>query len=258
MSLVRVQFDEGIALMTLDNPPVNVLSIEMANDIHEALLEVNQHDDTCALLVTGAGEKAFVAGGDIKEFPQFIEQNSAEQAANRFHETLQALHSLTIPTVAVMRGHALGGGCELALACDFRIVERHCLLGFPEITLGVFPGAGGTQRLARLVGVARAKRLILTGESIGAEQALAIGLVDEVAETSAGLVIAKKFVTAFQDKSRVALRMAKQAIDGGLDCSLADGLKLEARLFGQIFQSADAKEGVSAFLQKRRPIFTHQ
>lgn len=258
MTLVHLEIDDGIALLTLDNPPVNVFSVQMGKDLRAAVAEIERTGNVYTVVVTGAGEKAFVAGGDIKEFPHFFEQDSAAQAATVFHDALQALHSIAVPTVATIRGHALGGGCELALACDFRIAEQHCKLGFPEITLGVFPGAGGTQRLSRLIGVARAKRMIFTGEPIQALEALSIGLVDEVTEQGNGMEATKRFLTKFADKSRVALRFAKQAIDGGLHLSLDEGLKLETQLFGEVFRTADAREGVAAFIAKRRPTFTHQ
>lgn len=258
MALVKLAFDEDLCLVTLDNPPVNVLSLQMARDLRAALSDIAARTDVSAVIVTGAGSKAFVAGGDIREFPEFIANGTAKQAALEFDEVLQRLHQLPLPTIAAIGGHALGGGCELALACDFRIAEMQVRLGFPEITLGVLPGAGGTQRLPRLIGVARAKRMILSGQPVSAAEALQIGLVDEVVGQGEAIPAAKRFADLFRGKSRIALRLAKRAVDEGLEHTLAEGLALEAERFGEAFTSEDALEGVTAFMEKRAAQFRHR
>jgi enoyl-CoA hydratase len=258
MGNVHVQIDDGVAILTLDNPPLNVLSTEMGQKILEAVERIEQDDTVFAVIVTGAGERAFMAGADIKEFPKFIEDGNAEQMALAFDEVMNRLQRLPKPTVAALNGITLGGGCELSLACDFRIAEQQVVIGLPEIKLGVFPGAGGTQRLARLIGPSRAKELIFSGDPIPAETALQIGLVNRVVPTRCALSAAREFVEKFREKSRVAIARAKQAIDGGLDLPLEEGIRLEARLFGEAFGTEDAKEGITAFIEKRPPRFVHR
>lgn len=258
MELVHLSTEEGIATITIDNPPVNVLSREVARQLDAKIEAIEKDASVFAVIVTGAGKKAFMAGGDIKEFPQYIDEGIAEEAALEFDEILTRLGLLPVPVIAALQGHALGGGCELALACDFRFAEPGCLIGQPEITLGVLPGAGGTQRLPRLIGFSRAKRLVLTGEPISAETALRWGLVDEVVGTGEVLSEARKFAKVFTTKSKVALRLAKQALVEGIEQSLAEGLRLEAKLFGDALASDDAKEGIAAFMEKRAPRFTGQ
>jgi enoyl-CoA hydratase len=258
MGNVHVQVDDGVAVLTLDNPPLNVLSTDMGQKIREAVERIEQDDAIYAVIVTGAGERAFMAGADIKEFPKYIENGNAEAMALAFDEVMNQLQRLPKPTVAALNGITLGGGCELSLACDFRIAEQQVVIGLPEIKLGVFPGAGGTQRLARLIGPSRAKEMIFTGEPISAETALQIGLVNRVVPTGSALSAAREFVQVFRERSLAAIARAKQAIDGGLDLSLEEGIRLEAKLFGEAFRTEDAKEGISAFIEKRAPRFVHR
>ena len=255
MPMVYFEINDGVATLLLNNPPLNVLSIEMAHRIREAVLAVAEKPEVFAVLVTGTGGKAFMAGADIKEFPSYIENHSAESMAQMFDETMMDLANLSQPTIAVLNGVTFGGGLELALACDFRIAESHAQLGFPEIKLGVFPGAGGTQRLPRLIGLSRAKEMILTGSPVTAEQAWSMGLVNRVVTVGEGLKAGREFSQLFARHSKVALARAKRAMNEGLDLPLAEGLQLEARLFGEAFQTLDAKEGVTAFIEKRDPVF---
>jgi enoyl-CoA hydratase len=257
MGNVRVEVENGIAIMTLDNPPLNVLSIEMGNQIGEAISQVEHDDNVFAVVLTGAGDKAFMAGADIKEFPRYIEENIAEEMALAFDGTMTRLDKLGKPTIAALNGMTLGGGCELALACDFRVAEEQVVIGLPEVKLGVFPGAGGTQRLPRLIGASRAKELILIGEPISAAEAYRVGLVNRLVPSGRALAVALEFAGVFRQRSLAAIRSAKQAIDEGLELKLEDGLALEARLFGKAFDTHDAKEGITAFIGKRAPKFTH-
>ncbi|RIV29204.1 enoyl-CoA hydratase [Alicyclobacillaceae bacterium I2511] len=257
MTTVRIEVNDGLATLLLDNPPLNVLSIAMAHKIREAVAWVSGQSYIFAVLVTGVGSKAFMAGADIKEFPSYIKNDNAENMAQLFDEVMTELANLSKPTVSVLNGLTLGGGLELALACDFRIAEAHAQLGFPEIKLGVFPGAGGTQRLPRLIGLSRAKEMIFSGDSIGAQQALSVGLVNRVVATGDGLQAARAWVQPFAQQSQVALARAKLAMNEGLDLPLTDGLHLEAQLFGEAFRTEDAREGVSAFIEKRVPVFRH-
>ncbi|WP_245632822.1 enoyl-CoA hydratase/isomerase family protein [Alicyclobacillus kakegawensis] len=258
MAQVHMETRDGVAVLTLDNPPLNVLSAEMGDKIRAEVAQVAAAEDVFAVVVTGQGERAFMAGADIKEFPQYVEQGIAEEMALRFDETMNQLSRLGKPTVAALNGVTLGGGLELALACDFRIAEQHIELGFPEVKLGVFPGAGGTQRLPRLIGPSRAKELILTGQAIGADTALQIGLVNQVVPRGQACARAVEFLQVFRERSQASLRLAKMAIDQGLDGSLESGLRLEAKLFGQVFETEDAREGITAFIEKRKPVFRHR
>lgn len=258
MGLVALEVSNGIAQVSFRHPPVNALNREMGKQLGEVVDEVAERDDVYAVILTGEGKKAFIAGGDIKEFPSYQHPNIAEDVMLEFHRTLTSLHNLPMPTIAAICGHALGGGCEVALACDFRIMERQCHIGLPEITLGIFPGAGGTQRLPRLIGEAQAKRLILSGKPVTADEARRMGLVDEVADEGTGLERAVAFAAPFESLSRVAMRRAKHAIQEGLNLPLAEGLKLEARLFGEAFDTEDAQEGVQAFMERRKPQFRHR
>lgn len=255
MALVNVEYNHRIAIITLNNPPMNVLSIDLATQLDEAVDAISERGDIIALIITGAGERAFMAGADIKEFPRYIDEGIAEEMALNFDLLMTKLQRLPIPTIAALNGITLGGGCELALACDFRIAEEQVQIGLPEIKLGVFPGAGGTQRLPRLIGMSRAKELIFTGEPIGALQAKEYGLVTRVVPEGEGLQAALDFAGIFRNRSRVSLGMAKQAIEEGMELNLERGLTLEARLFGKVFDTHDAKEGIEAFMAKRKPKF---
>jgi enoyl-CoA hydratase len=258
MGTVHIEKRDGVAILTLDNPPLNVMSIDMGRQISDALDVVATDDEVFAVVLTGAGDRAFMAGADIKEFPRYLEEDIAEQMALEFDNTLTKLSRLGKPTIAALNGLTLGGGCEVALACDFRIAEEQVSIGLPEVKLGVFPGAGGTQRLPRLIGAAKAKELILTGEPVSASEAYRIGLVNRVVPTGQALSASLEFAAVFKARSLQSLSRAKQAIDDGLDMSLEEGLRLEARLFGEVFRTEDAKEGIQAFIEKRPPNFTNR
>jgi enoyl-CoA hydratase len=258
MGNVRVEVKDKIAILTLDNPPLNVLSIDMGRQIDTAVRQVEHDDNVVAVVLTGAGDRAFMAGADIKEFPRYIDDHIAEEMALVFDETMTRLQNIGKPTIAALNGMTLGGGCELALTCDFRIAEEQVFIGLPEIKLGVFPGAGGTQRLPRLIGASRAKELILVGEPISAKEAYRIGLVNRLVPIGQALEAACTFAGVFRERSLAAIRSAKTAIDGGLELDLQDGLKREARLFGEAFETHDGQEGIRAFIEKRAPNFTHR
>ncbi|MEY2462397.1 MAG: hypothetical protein QOH64_535 [Acidimicrobiaceae bacterium] len=244
-TLVQVErHDDGVALVRLDNPKVNALSTELLRQL-EAAAQMLTDDPPGAVVFTG-GDKLFAAGADISEFGG---PDEAREVGGQFLRTLGAVADIPRATIAAVSGFALGGGCELALACDFRIVADRAKLGQPEILLGIIPGGGGTQRLARLIGPARAKDLIFTGRQVGAEEALRIGLVDEVVPHAELHERALAKAAELAKGAVLAQAMAKRAIDRGLDITLNGGLDLEQQLFVEVFTTEDAKTGVRSFLE---------
>jgi enoyl-CoA hydratase len=252
MTVHLTRIDE-IAILTLDRPEaLNALSFSLLRDLAAALDEI-AGSDVRALLITGAGARAFCAGADIRELMGRSLQAAREGAAYG-QATFAKLDSLPMPSIALVNGYAFGGGLELALACSFRIAAPTAKLGLPEIKLGLIPGYGGTQRLPRLIGEARALDMILTGRTVAAAEALAIGLVSRVAEGD--LVEAgKSFAREMTGYSLPALRLARDAVHRGLQTTLHEGLAIEADLNTLAFQTTDAAEGMTAFLEKRKPAF---
>lgn len=244
-----------IATIRLDRPPMNAINAQLRQELQAAVVEATE-DATIRAVVVYGGEKVFAAGADIKEMVATSPADMAEWAA-ALSQTLRALERIPKPVVAAINGYALGGGCEIALACDWRVASAEAKLGQPEISIGVIPGAGGTQRLTRLVGPARAKDLILTGRMVDANEALAIGLVDQVVPAGESVYeAAVALVRRYADAPALAVQAAKQAIDEGQDLPLDRGLELETRLFVGLFGTADQVEGMTAFVEKRRPRFT--
>jgi enoyl-CoA hydratase len=245
---------DGVAVIRLDNPKVNALSTELLRQLESAATALRD-DPPGAVVVTG-GDRLFAAGAEISEFrsaedpSQVISRAEAELIGQHFLRALNAIADIPRATIAAISGFALGGGCELALACDFRIASEKAKLGQPEILLGIIPGGGGTQRLARLVGPAKAKDLIFTGRQVRADEALAIGLVDEVVPHEEVLDRALDKASALAGGAVAAMGLAKRAIDRGLDITLNGGLDLEQQLFAEVFTTDDATIGVQSFLEK--------
>ena len=258
--LVKLSKEEGIAIITIDNGPMNVLSQEVVRQLGIVCDAIAEEPEVVVAIVTGAGERAFMAGADIKEFPASMKLTEEEMldGSLRTHEILNKLDYLNKPTIAALNGLAFGGGCELAMLCDIRIAEEQALLGLPEIKLGLFPGGGGTQRLPRLVGEAKAKEMMFTGDPITAQIAKEIGLVNQVVPKGEALQVAKKMAQTIAQKSLPALSLIKQAVDRGVEVSIEEGLKIEAQLFAKVFQTEDIKEGVAAFIEKRPANFKHR
>lgn len=241
--LVRVERrDDGVAIVRLDNPPVNALSGAVLEELRLAA-EALTDDPPGAVVVTGA-DRVFAAGADLDELRG---PDDASRLGALFLGALGALADVPRATIAAVDGYALGGGCELALACDFRIASERARLGQPEILLGIIPGGGATQRLARLVGPARAKDLIFTGRQVRAADALALGLVDEVVATEQLHARALARAAELARGAVVAQGMAKHAIDRGLDITLGGGLDLEQQLFVSVFSTDDARAGLASF-----------
>lgn len=246
---------DRVATVTINRPDKrNALNAVVRHELIDALDQLRTDDDARVVVLTGAGEKAFVAGADIGEFAERtpLEQREAMQGRRVFDE----LAAFPKPTIAMINGFALGGGCELALACDIRIAARSARLGQPEIRLGLIPGGGGTQRLPRIVGTGTALRLILTGDLIDAAEAHRIGLVDMLVEDVDLSTRTYELARAMAAHSPVALRLAKNAVSAALEAPLSAGLAHERELFITAFASEDRREGVNAFLEKRAPEFT--
>jgi len=242
---VRVErHDAGVAVIRLDRPKVNALSSALLEQLQEAAEELTA-DPPGAVVVTGS-DRVFAAGADIAEFGGPVE---ARRIGGRFRDALGAVAAIPRFTVAAVTGVALGGGCELALACDWRICADNARFGQPEILLGIIPGGGGTQRLARLVGTARAKEIILTGRQVGAEEALRIGLADEVVPAAEVLDRALAKAAELAAGPVVAQGYAKAAIDEGIETTLAWGLDREQELFERVFETEDSQTGVRTFLE---------
>ena len=235
--------DDGVAVVRLDNPKVNALKGDLIAQLH-TLAKQLQADPPGAVVVTG-GERIFAAGADISEFGGADE---AGPITRNIHEALDALAAVPRLVIAAVAGYALGGGCELALACDYRIASTKAVFGQPEILLGIIPGGGGTQRLARAVGAAKAKELMMSGRQVGADEALRIGLADEVVEHEQLHERAYALAAELARGAVVSQGLVKRAVDDGLSRSLADGLLLERELFVDSFRTEDSQIGVKSFL----------
>ncbi len=253
---VRVEIDGPFATVTVDRPrSLNALDASTLQELEKAAGDLAGRADLRGVIVTGAGEKAFVAGADIAAM-QGMSAGEARQFGALGHRAMDAIAALPVPVVAAVNGFALGGGCELALACDFIYASENAKFGQPEVSLGIIPGFGGTQRLTRLVGRARAKELIFTGDMIDAAKARDIGLVLEVVPLPKLLGHARAALERMAKKGPLAVRRAKEAIDRGADEELAEGNRIEQEVFSDLFDSADRREGMKAFLEKRPPAFT--
>jgi enoyl-CoA hydratase/carnithine racemase len=251
---VRLEIADGIGTIRLDRPPMNALNTAVQEELRVAAHQATEDPAVRAVIVYG-GEKVFAAGADIKEMSAMSYVDMAARAV-ALSGAFDAVARIPKPVVAAITGYALGGGCEIALACDWRVASAEAKLGQPEITLGIIPGAGGTQRLSRLVGPARAKDLIMSGRMVDATEALAIGLVDRVVPADEVYSAAVELVNRYTTGPAVALRAAKLAIDGGLEMDLASGLAWESQLFAALFATDDRTEGMDAFVNKRKPNFT--
>jgi enoyl-CoA hydratase/carnithine racemase len=244
---VTLEVEAGVGTIRLDRPPVNALNNQVQAELAEAAAQAAERDDVRSVILYG-GQKSFAGGADIKEMAakSYVEMVTFGSALSA---SLTALAEIPKPTVAAVTGYALGGGLELALTADRRIAGDNVKLGQPEIQLGIIPGAGGTQRLARLIGPSKAKDLIYTGRTVKADEALALGIVDEVVAPDDVYSAAHKWAAQFANGPAVALRAAKAAIDGGLDGDLRSGLKLETQLFTALWATEDQANGMRSFVE---------
>ena len=243
---VRLEVDDGIGTIRLDRPKMNALNLQVQNEVKEAAEEAAVRSDIAAVIVYG-GERVFAAGADIKEM-EVMSYTDMATHVEALHAYALAVTKIPKPTVAAITGYALGGGCELALSCDFRIVGESAQMGQPEVLLGVIPGMGGTQRLARLVGASRAKDLIFSGRFVSSDEALAIGLADRVVPDEQVYAAARYWMHSFVGGPAFALRAAKEAVDRGVELDLDGGLALERVLFSSLFATEDRAIGMSSFV----------
>ena len=249
------EIEDNIALITFNRPKaLNALNDALIGELSDALDDISDNADIRVLILTGAGDKSFVAGADITELAKF-NPLEAKLFSEKGHAAIFKLQALSIPVIAAVNGFALGGGSEIALACDFIYASENGKFGLPEITLGIIPGFGGTQRLPRLIGQNVAKELIFTGKMIAAEEAKELGLVNRVFPADALMDHVRKTAQAIASRGRVSLRAAKQAINRGLNVDIATGCQIEVEAFSLCMTSPDAKEGTSAFLEKRKAEF---
>lgn len=252
---VKLTKEDRVAILTIDNPPVNMISVSVVNDLRSALEEAWGDDDVKVIVVTGGGQMVFVAGADINAIMHLNTPAEAKEVLMQVHELFQRIENSSKPIIAAINGHCLGAGNEMAMACHIRIANNRAMFGQPEIGLGIIPGFGGTQRLSRLVGKAKALELILTGDRITGAEAASIGLVNkavpgtEVMKTALGL--AKK-IASF---GRPSITAAVEAVNVGLTVSLPEALEIEADKFSSLVETEDMREGLSAFLEKRQPKF---
>jgi enoyl-CoA hydratase len=249
-----VEKEEGIAIVKLNRPPVNSLNAKAYDEIYDAFCELEKDDSVGAIVVTAAGEKAFAAGLDVKDvagksIPDYFAFGRISRGC------LDKVAGIHKPTIAAVFGFVFGGGCELALACDLRIASPDASIGCPEINLGIIPGSGGTQRLPRLIGVAKAKELLFMGDTVSGDEAYRIGLVNKVVPKETLLNEAKTLAKKLASKPKVAMSILKQAIDNGMEMDLATAITYENDCFTITYVSEDGREGFQAFIDKRKPTF---
>lgn len=248
------RLEGGVALVTVHRPPVNALNRQVLAELGDAVAALDGESGVHAVVITGGGEKAFVAGADIAEMKEMTPAEAAE--FSRFGQSVfTRIKRLEQPVIAAVNGHALGGGCELAMACDLRVAAENAKFGQPEINLGIIPGFGGTVRLTRLVGPAKARELVLTGSPISADEALRIGLVNRVVPQGAVRSSALDWARELAAKPAAAIALAKASMREGWDLPVDAALEAEAAHFSDAFETHDQKEGMAAYLEKRKPEF---
>jgi len=256
---IRIQTDQAVAKVILNRPPANALDLDLVEEFHRVLDRLEKMKEARAVLILSEVEKAFIAGADIKmmharegeELVRFM-----DNYISRLQQVTSRFEALPQPTIAVINGHALGGGLEFALACDFRFMSRgKGMVGLPETSIGLFPAAGGTQRLSRVIGKARALELMIMGKAVSADEALTIGLVHRVYEPETLRAESLKFAAELAGRASLAIAAIKKCVRVGLDLPIQDGLKLELKEFLEVLRTGDVREGLDAFVNKRKPQF---
>ena len=246
--------DGGVVTITIDHPPLNVLSAQVGRELGEALDQIDDDPTASVVILTGSGDRAFAAGADIREL-QRLSGSDAEEMTHRWHRLFRRIEGFKLPVIAAVNGVALGGGCELAMACDLRYASEKARFGQPEINLGLVPGWGGTQRLPRLIGRGRALELMMTGDMFDTAEAHRLGLVNRVTAPEDLMETVGELAGRMAAKGGVALASIKTCVNEGLDQGLDEALALEAREFGAVSSTEDKAEGIAAFLEKRPAAF---
>lgn len=250
--------DGSIVIITVNRPDkLNAIDKQTATELLEAFRNLDERDDVRVIILTGSGDRAFIAGGDIAAMSQMTLQEG-EKFVYLGHELTKTIERSNKVVIAAVNGYALGGGTEIAMACDIRIASERARFGLPEVTVGLFPGWGGTQRLGRLIGKGRAKELIFTGDRLEAEEAYRLGLVNKVVPGAELLNYTRQMAERILANSQYAIRQAKKALNEGLDVSLDQGLVIEAEAWLVNFSTADRVEGLKAFVEKRKPVFKNE
>ena len=255
---IKVKLEENVAIITVSRPPenkVNVLTPQAMSELNEAIDAVTKDDQIRVAVITGEGPYTFIAGADIKEIAKIQTKDQAIDLVKKGQNVLNKIENLEKPVICAINAICLGGGMELAMACHMRIASDKAKFGQPEVLLGIIPGFGGTQRLLRLCGPAKARELILTGDQISAKDALDIGLVNQVVPDGRLLKEAVGLAKKIASKPQIAVKLIMRAIKEGVEMNLPGGLELEGRLFGDVCETEDMKEGVRAFVEKRQPKF---
>jgi enoyl-CoA hydratase/carnithine racemase len=247
MEFVSIDVTDGVAVLRLDRPKMNAISVQVQADLREAAAELGERDDVRAVVLWG-GERVFAAGNDVKEMADLTYSDMVKVSASVSSATT-AIARIPKPVIAAVNGYALGGGCELALAADLRFAAEDAVLGQPEVLLGIIPGAGGTQRLSRLVGTARAKDIIFTGRFVKADEALRIGMVDRVVPADRVLEESVAYAAQFRNAAALAIRAAKECIDRGSEVDLDTGLEIERQQFAGVFATEDRTHGITSFVE---------
>jgi enoyl-CoA hydratase len=256
MNNLKLEFEGAIAVLTISRPAaMNALNSETLNELNEALTQIEQNTDVRAVILTGGPDKkgnefkSFVAGADIGEMST-LTKAEGEAFGKKGNDVFRRIETFPVPVIAAVNGFALGGGCEIAMSCDIRICSENAIFGQPEVGLGITPGFGGTQRLARVVGVGKAKEMIYTARNIKADEAYRIGLVNNVYPTEELMPAAKKLASIIAANAPIAVRACKKAINDGLDAAMDDAIVIEEKLFGSCFETEDQKAGMGNFLEK--------
>lgn len=251
MEFITYEVEGAVGTITINRPKaLNALNSQVLDELNEVIDAVDLDTVRC-LILTGAGEKSFVAGADIAEMSS-LTKAEGEAFGKKGNDVFRKLETFPIPVIAAINGFALGGGCEISMSCDIRICSENAVFGQPEVGLGITPGFGGTQRLARTVGVGMAKEMIYGGRNIKADEAYRIGLVNHIYPLEELMPAAKKLAATIAKNAPIAVRASKKAINDGLDAAMDDAIVIEEKLFGSCFESYDQKEGMAAFLEKRK------
>lgn len=254
---IRYEIEDGVAVVTLDNPPLNLVTLELTRALEATLDRLAADPDVRVLVLTGAGERAFCAGSDVKEFPE-VADDVIEKKLRRENAAYSKVDDFSKPTIAAVRGLAYGGGLELAVCCDLIVVEEGTRLALPEIKLGVFPGSGGTVRVTRRIGEGRAKEMMFFGEPITPETALSWGLINRITPPGEAQDVAREMAALLAEQPNKALQLCKQAIDLSFDMGEDEAIRRSLALSDEAFQTDDCKEGVRALMEKDKPRFSHR